>query len=280
MEESAPAAAPPPDDATAAEETRKDKPVPERRRFHVPTSLLVTILLAIVSVWIAPALTRQWEDRQKERELKAEIIDEVTTRTAQTMGKTVAAEEATKSTRGLETEWDVFRSRTEANLLTYFPIDVARQWADVAELIARWVSFAPSGREGEDTERAYLMKALGLDPSSGDLDPGECIHGCIVLELERALRQRVNRFTAVLLRANSDVFSTTRRDLFQDLLPSFHSGGRNKVDEKISRKLGYDVSGCSVTDELREGKQYECNVDYSVESVYVLIDHDGYVYPL
>ena len=64
MEESAPAAAPPPDDPTAAEETRKDKPVPERRRFHVPTSLLVTILLAIVSVWIAPALTRQWEDPQ------------------------------------------------------------------------------------------------------------------------------------------------------------------------------------------------------------------------
>jgi hypothetical protein len=279
MEESAPAAAPPPDDATAAEETRKDKPVPARRRFHVPTSLLVTVLLALVSVWIAPALTRQWEDRQKERELKAQIIDEVTTRTAQTIGKTVAATETTKSTRGLETEWDVFRSRTEAKLLAYFPLDVARQWADIAELIARWVSFADSRSKGEDPERDYLIKALGQQGEWFD-DPGECIHGCIVSELTLALRQRVNRFTAVLLRANSDVFSTTRRDLFQDLLPSFHSGGRNKVDEKISRKLGYDVSGCSVTDELREGKQYECNVDYSVESVYVLIDHDGYVYPL
>lgn len=279
MEESAPAADPPADDTTAAGETRKDEPAPKRWRFHVPTSLLVTILLAIVSVWIAPALTRQWEDRQKERELKAEIIDEVTTRTAQTIGKTVAAEEATKSTRGLETEWDVFRSRTEAKLLTYFPVEVARQWADSAELIARWVSFADSRPKGEDPERDYLIKALGQQGEWFD-DPGECIHGCIVSELTTALRQRVNRFTAVLLRANSDVFSTTRRDLFQDLLPSIHTAGRNNVDEKISRKLGYDVSGCSVTDQVPEGKQYKCDVDYSVDTVYVLIDHDGYVYPL
>jgi len=34
-----------------------------------------------------------------------------------------------------------------------------------------------------------------------------------------------------------------------------------------------------VSDHLPEGKQYKCDVDYSVETVYVLIDHDGYVYP-
>ena len=144
MEESAPATAPP-DDAATPEETLKDKPEPERRRFHVPTSLVVTVVLAIVSVWIAPALTRQWEDRQKERELKAEIIDDVTTNTAQTIGKTVSASRTTKSMRGLETDWEVFRSRTEAKLLTYFPLEVARQWADVAQIVGRWVSFADSG---------------------------------------------------------------------------------------------------------------------------------------
>lgn len=277
MAKSDPVPASPPDDAAASEATaaREKTPVRERRWLRVPASLVVTILLAIVSVWIAPALTRQWEDRQKERELKAEIIDEVTTRTAQIIGKTDAATETGESMRGFQTEWNVFRSRTEAKLLTYFPRDVAKQWADVAELVANWISLA-AVRKDESDERTSLVAALGLE---GFDDPGECVHGCIVSALQPALRQRVNRFTAVLLRANSDAFSTTRGDLFRDLLPAIHKASRDKLEVKISRRLGYEVSECVVFEKARDGTSYECAVDYSVESVIVDIDKAGNVYP-
>ena len=281
MAESAPATAEPSDAATAPPETAADASRPRWfRRHRVPTSVVVTVLLALFSVWIGPALTRQWDDRQEERELKAEIIDDVTTRSAQIIGKTVAASETTKSMRGLETEWDVFRYRTEAKLLAYFPVEVARQWAEAADLVTSWISFADFGRDdpsGEAGGRRELIKSLGQEGEWFD-DPGECIHTCAVSELTLPLRQRLSAFTAVLLSANSDAFSTTRRDLIRDLLPSIRTASRDPVDEKVSRRLGYRVSSCTPSEDP-EGTLYECDVDYSVERIYVEIDQEGNVYP-
>src|SRR5690348_1063391 len=49
----------------------------KRRRLRVPTSLLVTLLGIALSAWLAPAITRQWEDRKKAQELKASLIAEM-----------------------------------------------------------------------------------------------------------------------------------------------------------------------------------------------------------
>jgi hypothetical protein len=83
----------------------------------------------------------------------------------------------------------------------------------------------------------------------------------------------------VLLRANSDAFSTTRSDLFRDLFPFIGTTNRTALDKKISRALGYDVSDCVVSEQQPEGTSYKCNIDYSVGFVFVLIDHDGHVIP-
>jgi hypothetical protein len=61
------------------------KPGPERRR-GVPTSVVVTIVVAALTVWVAPAVTRQWDDRQKARELQASLAQDVGASTAKAIG--------------------------------------------------------------------------------------------------------------------------------------------------------------------------------------------------
>jgi hypothetical protein len=63
----------------------EEKPRGERRRFRVPTSVLVSLLVAILSILVGPAFARQWEDRQKARDLKAAIADQIATATARTV---------------------------------------------------------------------------------------------------------------------------------------------------------------------------------------------------
>src|SRR3982751_5368573 len=65
MDEAAPAAA-----GTAAEKRR-----PFLRR--LPTSLVVTLLGIGLTAWLLPALTRQWDDRQKAQEVKAALVREM-----------------------------------------------------------------------------------------------------------------------------------------------------------------------------------------------------------
>jgi hypothetical protein len=84
MDESLSAAPEPPDEPTSAESTapdetaaQKEKPRRERPRLRVPTSVLVTVMVAALSVWLAPALTRQRDDRQKAHELRVAIAEEV-----------------------------------------------------------------------------------------------------------------------------------------------------------------------------------------------------------
>lgn len=92
MEESPPAPVPP--EVTAApEETvaQEEMPRAEPRRLRVPTSVLVTVLVAALSVWVAPAFTRQWEDRKQARELQAQMAEDIALATARTTNRIEAA---------------------------------------------------------------------------------------------------------------------------------------------------------------------------------------------
>ena len=53
------------------------------RRWKVPTSIVVTFLGIALTAWLLPAFTRQWEDRQKARELQAGIADNIALATAE-----------------------------------------------------------------------------------------------------------------------------------------------------------------------------------------------------
>jgi hypothetical protein len=59
------------------------------RLYHLtlPTPVVATVvgvvLSALLSLWLIPAFTRQWDDRQKAHDLKAALIAEMATASAQ-----------------------------------------------------------------------------------------------------------------------------------------------------------------------------------------------------
>ena len=63
MDAAAPEAAQPP--AEAAPESRKRS----GRRVRIATSVVITLIGIALTAWLLPAFTRQWDDRQKVREL-------------------------------------------------------------------------------------------------------------------------------------------------------------------------------------------------------------------
>jgi hypothetical protein len=67
---------------------------------HVPTSVILTLLGIALTAWLLPAFTRQWDDRQKERELKAALVSDIASATAETLIAT------TKEARALNEQID------------------------------------------------------------------------------------------------------------------------------------------------------------------------------
>jgi hypothetical protein len=52
---------------------------------RVPTSLVVTLLGIALTAWLLPAITRQWNDRQKAHELKAAVVAQIAAATARAL---------------------------------------------------------------------------------------------------------------------------------------------------------------------------------------------------
>jgi len=52
---------------------------------RVPATVVVTLVGIALTAWLLPAFTRQWDDRQKERQLKAEIVKEMASATSRAL---------------------------------------------------------------------------------------------------------------------------------------------------------------------------------------------------
>ena len=149
MEESLPTAAAPEESAASDEKAEPEaKPRGGRRRFRVPTSVLVTVLVAVLSVLVAPAFARQWDDRQKVRQLRAAFAQEIATGTARTLATGVAIAriedlrlrgERSAAARGA---WDVRRLTVEMKLRAYFPQKVAARWSEYGEGMTQFLAAA------------------------------------------------------------------------------------------------------------------------------------------
>lgn len=47
------------------------------RWWWLPKPILLTLFGAAISAWLIPAFTRQWQDRQKEREIKVALVSDI-----------------------------------------------------------------------------------------------------------------------------------------------------------------------------------------------------------
>jgi hypothetical protein len=218
----------------------------------VQTSVLLTLLVAVLSILVGPAFARQWEDRQKARELKAAIADQIATATARTVGQSVyvarAQQTQARSHRVVNARafWVPASLRIEMKLRAYFPASMASEWkrfvADIDDFLLNVSANAsPPGQplesdltdEGRRANIAgwfeFLSKTQPLPESLRPLRFKDIAHDATgvnaddrarVVEAGGALMfAKTEKMTAVLFDGDPAGFSTSRRDLLRDLLP-------------------------------------------------------------
>lgn len=151
MEESPPSAGTPDENGAHDETGREDDQPAQRKRSRVPGSVLITLLVALLSVWVAPALARQWDERQKARELQAVLAQDVAVSTAAALGDGFAALAGTESLDPATAakEWDTARARLETELRVYYPEKpvMIKHWYRMSMNIADLQRIAPDIRE-------------------------------------------------------------------------------------------------------------------------------------
>jgi hypothetical protein len=158
-----------------------------RRRLRVPTSVVVTVLVAAVSVWVAPALTRQWDDRQRARELRVAITEDVIvkgTRAIYAAKAPLPGYKPAADYNALLAQWYQETAVLEAKLRAYFPKHMADQWARFSNAYVEQVFYlaqldlpnAQKRHVGETTDqiRRRLERLRGLpEKELGNLNDGE-----------------------------------------------------------------------------------------------------------
>ena len=250
MAESAPAPAAPNENAAPEEIAVEKEAVHGRRwRLHVPTSVLVTLLVAAVSVWLAPAFTRQWEDRKQARQLQAQVAEDVALATADLGQRINSLAVSNKSGIGISNErqavkdyWQIRQARIDARLRAYFSQETRAVWLEFNELVenvielVKTAKYSETGDPGGVLRRASadrlreisrLGRALGVAPPfAGNPRPVD-----VLITNSLGMRRPLIRQLVVWMRGTEDkiidrvmtedpeAFSTTRRDLLRDLLP-------------------------------------------------------------
>jgi hypothetical protein len=145
-------------------------PPRSRRWFSVPKALLATVLGLALSAWVIPAMTRQWDDRQKEHELKAAVVADMASATAHAMvsGETIWSGQHVTEQAGekVRSQWALSSLELEARLRTYFPAPVVAAWEIYSWAVDRFI------RARNVSATAALQDAVGsgtrLDPRVSD----------------------------------------------------------------------------------------------------------------
>jgi hypothetical protein len=170
----------------AANSAQPDEGSRTRRAFwrRIPTPLLITLVGLVLSAWLLPAITRQWDDRQKAHELKSAIVTDMASATAPALiggeanwkppvlrpGKTNVVDaggQLPPATRArLGHDWALASLRIEARLRAYFPKDVVQAWQIYSWLIDRWDGAHTGTAEAQLT--ALLRTRIDLKPGAAN----------------------------------------------------------------------------------------------------------------
>lgn len=135
---------------------------------------LGVVATALVTAWVFPAMTKQWDDRQKEHELKASVISDIAAASAHALvgGEAILGEDLDRTARAslrrrVGNQWELSALETEARIRTYFPLPVVQSW-----LIYSWAVDRFIGSHSVSAEAALQEAVSGsvttLDPAVAD----------------------------------------------------------------------------------------------------------------
>jgi hypothetical protein len=197
-----------------------------RRRPRVPTSLVVALLGIALGSWLLPALTRQWDDRQKAGDLKAAVVSQMATATGRALMAAQAAAAVPPDERPSSGtspaawgDWKVAALEIRARLDTYFGVRAVDRWA----LVTQYIDSALARAYASRTETFAVLPGYRLAPTSSDRLAtlfGQYSTGDAQIDgLVDAILDREQRDARDILAMHVHGYSTTWRDVVSDLFP-------------------------------------------------------------
>jgi hypothetical protein len=201
-------------------------------------SIILTLLGGVLTVLILPAVTRQWDDRQKARELKAALVEQI----ALTVLRSDQYIEATETTGTPEGEHPLLVDslRIEAKLRTYFGPKLTTRWKVIHRRILGLGELAEvvspiKTRRLASTDLMSVYVERYLFPPNHELSRQDQIlvnrladnllSGIEPLRVDQMWSFRADvqaiqaRLADDILDADIEGFSTTSADLIRDILP-------------------------------------------------------------
>jgi hypothetical protein len=145
-----------------------------RRWFRASRAALATVVGLAVTAWLIPAMSRQWEDRQKEHDLKAAIVADMSSATARALvgGEAIwstaqhpALKPAQRARIGdrIGNQWALSALAIDARLRSYFP---------GSSVVAGWELYSWAVDRFVDGTQVSMSVALQDAVQNGRLDPG------------------------------------------------------------------------------------------------------------
>ena len=197
---------------------------------RAPKPVLMVLFGAAVSAWLVPAFTRQWQDRQKEREIKVALVSEIGDSTSDVLvtSQFVASQALTNGQaeyNRVSLDWAQRSAQVEAKLGAYFPgqalADDWRKYSIIVENDLYLLTGETAGKADAVNEvRNYLDPIAGVNWNllqALDFDNPEAVDDYVVVS--RALLDASKPLIRAVLDANAEGFSTTSGDLIDDLTP-------------------------------------------------------------
>jgi hypothetical protein len=200
---------------------------------RVPTPVLVAVVGTLVTALLIPAFTRQWQDRQKARELKALVVTRINGATADAVINSafIAANRLPSGSSSgfdqeafnrLDLKWRQDGAAIEAQLRAYFPSSLVADWRSYQELVLN-TYFLLTDRMFLRPETLAQIRMLGV---SGEiLDAlsrpwtGTGRQRTAYFWIYRAVLDARTQIIDDVMSAEPEGFSTTTGDILRDLVP-------------------------------------------------------------
>jgi hypothetical protein len=231
-------------DATAA--AAPTQPAPRHGRWRtawpnwVPKTLIVTVGLTLATAWVFPALTHQWQDRQKARELSAGLVTQISKQTSQTLVTSdffsgrrapfvVAHHLNQQLFNQLDLDWRDMSAEIAAQLQAYYSPGLLNRWHTYARLVEKTYFLATTdmarraatirvlrehfGERNWQRWHADLLRRPWMEQTNAFAQIKA------YLNVSGALLAESAAINDAILRDHPAGFSTQPRDIIHDLLP-------------------------------------------------------------
>jgi hypothetical protein len=206
---------------------------------RVPTPIIVTVVGALLSAWVIPAVTRQWQDQQKARELKASLVTRIGRDTTEALVKSDfvaygrfggqrlpngAPPFSDEQFNELDLNWRRNSEEIEGLMAAYFP-GLVGEWHRYATLVKNtYFLLRPRVYLRRETLQALdrlgvaTSKQLALLARPFTFVPASHERNAYFLVTQRLLDAK-SKLTGKILRTQAAGYSQGPADFLHDLLP-------------------------------------------------------------